>query len=55
MYILSITRIKYPKNETNIYEYENFEHLTIGLKFMLENEYITKNDIVRIEVKENED
>lgn len=47
---LSITRIIYPKNDTNIYEYENLDNLLMELKLMIERHYIASQDIIRIEV-----
>lgn len=54
MYLLSITKIKYPYNDTIIHEYSSFENMCKGLKFMIDNDYLSKNDIIRIEVNENE-
>ena len=45
---LSITRIKYPKNDTNEYEYENLDNLLMELKQMIIDKKINKNDIIRI-------
>jgi len=50
MYELSITKIKYPKNDTNIYEYSSLENLLNDLKIFIEEKKISKNDIIRIEV-----
>ena len=47
---LSITRIKYPKNNTTIYEYESLDNLLMELKLMIIEKKINKNDIIRIEV-----
>lgn len=49
MYNLIITKIKYPKNETIIFEYSNFDNLTKELKEMILKNKINKNDIIRIE------
>ena len=45
---LSITRIKYPKNDTNEYEYENLDNLLMELKQMIIDKKINKDDIIRI-------
>ena len=45
---LSITKIKYPKNDTNEYEYENLDNLLMELKQMIIDKKINKNDIIRI-------
>ena len=45
---LSITRIKYPKNDTNEYEYENLDNLLMELKQMIIYKKINKDDIIRI-------
>lgn len=45
---LSITRIKYPKNDTIEYEYENLDNLLMELKQMIIDKKINKNDIIRI-------
>lgn len=45
---LSITRIKYPKNDTIEYEYENLDNLLTELKQMIINKKINKDDIIRI-------
>ena len=47
---LNITRIKYPKNETIMYEYESLDNLLMELKLMIEKHYIASQDIIRIEV-----
>ena len=47
---LNITRIKYPKNETIMYEYESLDNLLMELKLMIERHYIVSQDIIRIEV-----
>lgn len=47
---LSITRIKYPKNDTTEYEYENLDNLLMELKQMIIEKKINKDDIIRIEV-----
>ena len=49
MYNLIITKIRYPKNDTKIYNYTGLENLLIGLKALIENKKIKKNDIIRIE------
>lgn len=54
MYLLSITKIKYPHNDTIIQEYTTFDNLCNDLKRMLDNKFISKNDIIRIEVEEND-
>lgn len=45
---LSITRIKYPKNDTIGYEYENLDNLFKDLKKMIMNNNVGKDDIIRI-------
>lgn len=45
---LSITRIKYPKNDTTEYEYENLDNLLMELKQMIIDKKINKDDIIRI-------
>ena len=50
MVILSITRIKYQKNYTTEYEYENLDNLLMELKQMIIEKKINKDDIIRIEV-----
>lgn len=45
---LSITRIKYPKNDTIEYEYENLDNLLMKLKQMIIDKKINKDDIIRI-------
>ena len=50
MVILSITRIKYQKNDTTEYEYENLDNLLMELKQMIIEKKINKDDIIRIEV-----
>lgn len=54
MYLLSITKIKYPYNDTIVHEYSSFENMCKGLKFMIDNNYLSKNDVIRIEVEKNE-
>ena len=54
MYFLSITKVKYPHNDTIVLEFSNYNKLCEELKKMLDNKYITKNNIIRIEVEENE-
>lgn len=50
MVVLSITRLKYPKNDTIEYEYESLDNLLIELKLMIIEKKINKDDIIRIEV-----
>ena len=45
---LSITKIKYPKNDTIEYEYENLDNLLMELKQMIIDKKINKDDIIRI-------
>lgn len=52
MYELILTEIRYPKNLTSIYEYQDYLHLSKGLEYLLENDLINKNTIIRIEKKE---
>ncbi len=47
---LSITRIKYSKNDTTEYEYENLDNLLMELKQMIIDKKINKDDIIRIDV-----
>lgn len=54
MVVVSITRLKYPKNDTNVYEYKNIDNMLKDLKRMITNNYISKYDIIRIEVLDNE-
>ena len=54
MYLLSITKIKYPHNDTVIHAYTTFANLCNHLEMMIDNKLISKNDIIRIEVQENE-
>ena len=49
MYVLIITKIKYPKNDTIFYEYENIDNLLMELKLMITTNKISTNDIIRIE------
>lgn len=49
MYILSITKIKYPKNDTIFLEYETIDNLLKELKEMVNNNKIKSDDIIRIE------
>ena len=51
---LVITKIEYPKNDTNIYEYSSIDNLLMELKTMIINNKINKNDVIRIEVLDNE-
>lgn len=48
MYELIITKIKYPKNDTNIYEYSSIDNLIMELKIFIEKKVINENDIIRI-------
>ncbi len=50
MVVLSITRLKYPKNDTIEYEYESLDNLLMELKLMIIEKKINKDDIIRIEV-----
>lgn len=54
MYELSITKIKYPKNDTIVLVFDDYDILSKDLKYLIDNKRITKNDIIRIEVKNNE-
>lgn len=54
MATLIITRVKYPRNDTIEYEYENIDNLLKELKQMIFDKKINKNDIIRIEVEEND-
>ena len=47
---LSIIKIKYSKNDTIEYEYENLDNLLMELKQMIIDKKINKDDIIRIEV-----
>ena len=47
---LHITIIKYPKNDTIMYQYESLDNLLMELKLMIERHYIASQDIIRIEV-----
>ena len=49
MATLIITRVKYPRNDTIEYEYENIDNLLKELKQM-----IFDKKIIRIEVEEND-
>lgn len=49
MWELSVTKVRYPKNETNIYEYSSLDNLLAELKRFIEDKKISKNDIIRIE------
>lgn len=53
MYTLSITKIKYPKNDTIVLEFSNYDSLSKELKRLLDNNIVSKNNIIRIEF-ENE-
>ncbi len=48
MFELSITRIKYPKNDTITYVYNSLDSLLMELKQMVLNKKISNNDILRI-------
>lgn len=48
MFELTVTKIKYPKNDTKIYEYKNIDNLLKDLKTFILNNKISKNDIIRI-------
>jgi hypothetical protein len=50
MATLTITKIKYPKNDSIEYEYENIDNLLMELKQWIIDKKITKNDIIRIEM-----
>ena len=52
MYELILTELRYPKNLTSIYEYQDYEHLSKGLEYLIENNLISKNTIIRIDKKE---
>lgn len=54
MYLLSITKIKYPKNDTIVLEFSNYDSMSKEIKRLLDNNIISKNNIIRIEVNENE-
>ena len=45
---LTITRIKYPKNDTIEYEYESLDNLLMELKQMIIDKKVNKDDIIRI-------
>lgn len=45
---LSITRVKYPKNDTIEYEYESLDSLLMELKQMIIENKVNKDDIIRI-------
>ena len=53
MFELSITRVKYPRNDTNVYVYESLDNLLMELKQMIIKNGVNKNDIIRIEVNKN--
>lgn len=55
MYLLNITKVKYPKNDTSIYEYETIDNLVMELKQFVLNNKINKDDIIRIEEDVKED
>ena len=48
-YILTITRIKYPKNDTTYYVYSSIDNLLKELKDFIEEHKISSQDIIRIE------
>ena len=48
MFELTITKIKYPKNDTIEYEYEILDNLLMELKQMIIDKKINKDDIIRI-------
>ena len=54
MFELTITRIKYPKNDTKIYEYESLDNLLMELKQMIIDKKVNKDDIIRIRGVRNE-
>ena len=54
MYELTITRIKYPKNDSITLIYETLDNMLSSLKDMINEGKIKKDHIFRIEVKENE-
>lgn len=45
---LTITKIKYPKNDTIEYEYESLDNLLMELKQMIIDKKVNKDDIIRI-------
>lgn len=49
MYILSITKKRYPKNDTIFLEYETIDNLLKELKKMINSNKIRSDDIIRIE------
>ena len=49
MYVLSITKKRYPKNDTLFLEYEKIDNLLNELKKMINNNKIKNDDIIRIE------
>lgn len=49
MYILSITKIRYPKNETILLYSKRIDNLLKELKEMINNNKIKNDDIIRIE------
>jgi len=48
MFELTITRIKYPKNDSVEYEYESLDNLLMELKQMIIDKKVYKDDIIRI-------
>ncbi len=52
-YELTITNIKYPKNESFEYVYESLDTLFKYLKEWIEDGKISKNSIIRIDTRSN--
>lgn len=48
MFELTITKIKYPKNDTIEIEYESLDNLLMELKQMIIDKKVNKDDIIRI-------
>lgn len=48
-YILTITRIKYPINDTLYYSYSSIDNLLKDLKDFIENHKVVSQDVIRIE------
>lgn len=48
-YILTITRIKYPHNDTLYYSYSSIDNLLKDLKEFILNHKVVSEDIIRIE------
>lgn len=42
MYLLSITKIKYPKNDTIVLEFSDYDTLSKELKKLLDNKILTR-------------